>query len=811
MAITKSGKSAKSGKFANKTTQLPQNLVAEIDDKYGTKTPSRKLRTRKETRKEIRSNKKQSHKGAPPVVKKQLDPNDARTQGREKAYQQPIKEADSSKSDSSKKDTNKSKAIEQLVDPSKKSKKTKSNPEDDEIAWLEYQLKNKKSDDIKDDLDDLLDDVNGIEGRLFDDQQEHNEQVDDEEMMIDDNLNQGDPSESEASEESEESEEDDEDAGSSKDEEGDTALDETMDEAINDTNTQTQTQTHEPSSQPAKYIPPAVRAARERKLQESQSVNVQKSEELQKINKIVKGSLNRLSEANIESILQQLLDLYRTKPRHDVTSSIVDLVLSTIGSRDNMLDSFVILYAGFISALHRLVGVEFIAHLTQTTITKLDANPLSHSTEGGARQNLNLISMLSELYNLGSLSNALIYDLIRALISTDRLNEAQIDAVLRIVRSAGQQLRHDDPGSLKEIVLAVQNKVDSINKEELGSRFKFMLECLNNLKNNKIKNLPGAQGGSESRDRIKRYIKNIDKRPGVSTTEALTVSLIDLRQADSKGKWWLVGSAWSGNPLVDKKEDFAKNKGGDDALVKLAKKQGMNTDVRRSIFIILMSSEDYIDACDRLGGLGLSEVQQREIVRVIVHCAGNEKRYNPYYTMVASHLLSQSHSTRITLQYVMWDFLRELGEAGVGGSEILKNGATGGDGSTVRTSRIDNLAKSLAWWVAKSSVPLSIFKPVIFPTLTPKAREFFNKFFVYLFLSIQSSSPTLNLDSKRGDKSVIDGIMMKAAPISNLANGLKWFLSHMDLGDLNKRELDIVDWCVMSSNDALKLGMSLSE
>lgn len=582
----------------------------------GTKTPARKLKSRRDTRKEMRQSKKQSHKGAPPVVRKQLDPNDARTQGREKPYQRPETK------EGGKKDTSKSKAIEELVNPSKKSKKSKkakSDPEDDEIAWLEYQLKNKKSDDIKDDLDDLLDDVNGIEGRVFDQEDE-----DDDEMMLDEDLGQD---EQDGESESEESGDDDQDDDSSENEEVEEVEEgEEGDEAMDDSDTPQSTSQPEAASEPAepaKYVPPAVRAARERELQASQGVNAQKAEELQKINKVVKGSLNRLSEANIESILQQLLDVYRTKPRYDVTNSIVDLVLSTIGSRDNMLDSFVILYAGFISSLHRLVGVEFIAHLAQTTIKKLDANPLSYSAEGEARQNLNLISMLSELYNLGSLSNALIYDLIRALISGERLNEAQIDAVLRIVRSAGQQLRHDDPGSLKDILLAVQNKVDSIDKDELGSRFKFMLECLNNLKNNKLKSMPGAQGGSESRDRIKRYLKNIEKRPGVSTTEALTVSLEDLRQAESKGKWWLVGSAWSGNPLVDKKEDFARSKVDEDALVKLAKKQGMNTDVRRSIFIIIMSSEDYIDACDRIGSLGLSEVQQREVIRVILHCAGN--------------------------------------------------------------------------------------------------------------------------------------------------------------------------------------------
>lgn len=34
-------------------------------------------------------------------------------------------------------------------------------------------------------------------------------------------------------------------------------------------------------------------------------------------------------------------------------------------------------------------------------------------------------------------------------------------------------------------------------------------------------------------------------------------------------------------------------------------------------------NQDYVDACERLAQLNLTEVQQREIVRVILHCCGN--------------------------------------------------------------------------------------------------------------------------------------------------------------------------------------------
>lgn len=84
----------------------------------------------------------------------------------------------------------------------------------------------------------------------------------------------------------------------------------------------------------------------------------------------------------------------------------------------------------------------------------------------------------------------------------------------------------------------------------------------------------------------------------VLSHEPLRVSLEDLHSAETKGKWWLVGAAWSGNPLVDRREEFEKRaayqqqaQNEESSLLKLARKQGMNSDIRRSIFVVLMSSE----------------------------------------------------------------------------------------------------------------------------------------------------------------------------------------------------------------------------
>lgn len=77
--------------------------------------------------------------------------------------------------------------------------------------------------------------------------------------------------------------------------------------------------------------------------------------------------------------------------------------------------------------------------------------------------------------------------------------------------------------------------------------------------------------------------------------EPLRVTLEDLQSSETRGKWWLIGAAWSGDPLVDekRKKQVAHEVVDEQSqvLLKLARKQGMNTDIRRSIFIVLMSSE----------------------------------------------------------------------------------------------------------------------------------------------------------------------------------------------------------------------------
>jgi len=90
-----------------------------------------------------------------------------------------------------------------------------------------------------------------------------------------------------------------------------------------------------------------------------------------------------------------------------------------------------------------------------------------------------------------------------------------------------------------------------------------------------------------------------------------------------------------------------------------------------------------------------------------------EKSYNPYYTLICQHLCQDSHSYKITLQYWLWDFLRDLGQVNVGGAEVIKNLKENHgqlEVKSISSSRMKNVAKAYGWWIAKDTCSLLILK-----------------------------------------------------------------------------------------------------
>lgn len=506
----------------------------------------------------------------------------------------------------------------------------------------------------------------------------------------------------------------------------------------------TTTESSSPSTAavPTKYVPPALR----KRDQSTSNTDIRRQ---------LNGLLNRLSAANISSIVNELIAIYRTSPRASINEELTDILLHIVSDKSGLLESFVILHAALVAALYKCYGIDFAASFVQRTVESILA--MTDTTKD--RKAINLMTLVTELYNYGVIASTLLYDFIRSLLSD--LTEVNVEILLVIVRSSGSQMRSDDPTSLKEILILLQSEMArqyTAQGVEIPLRIKFMVDTMMNLKNNKVTNAEGQQA-KELRIRMKRYIGGLSNQVGQATSEPLRVSLQDIKNVHTKGKWWLIGASWRNTRQTgedgqdddadrhDVQETGFDNDAHSEDLLALARKHRLNNPIRKQIFITILSASDYLEAVTSVLSLRLKKSQESEIARVLLLLVAAEERYNPYYTHVAKGL-GERHGMRISLQFCLWDFLRSLGETEIGQiGAYTQDDDDDGDGtgpgrSNDRPSmrKIVNVAKFYGTLVAMSVLPITVLKTLTFARLQPQTKTFLDIFFTQLFLHVVAIS-----------------------------------------------------------------------
>lgn len=526
-----------------------------------------------------------------------------------------------------------------------------------------------------------------------------------------------------------------------------------------------------------KYVPPSLRKA-----------TGSEAELAARIRRQTQGLINRITESNLLGIVGDIEKLYRENPRQHVSSSLIDLLLTQVSEPTSLPDTLLILIAGFSTAVYKVMGMDIGAQLVQQTIERFDghyeeARVASLERPDVSKHTSNLITFIAELYNFQLIGPNLLFDYIRFLL--DDLSELNAELLLRIIRMSGPSLRQDDPMALKDIVSLIRPAVAKIGEQNLSVRTKFMIETINDLKNNKMKTGAVASAVvSEHVTRMKKLLGTLNSRK-LKATESLRIGLKDIRDSDKKGKWWLVGASWAGPSAEDKlaKKQAAKEQDGDDHddesllldsedegmpdLAELAREQGMNTDVRRSIFISILSATDYEDAYYRVLKLRLNKERQREIPNVIVQCSGAEQHYNPYYTLIAKKFCGD-RKIRWAFQDSLWRMFRRLGESVFG-----EDADEDDEDEAIDMRRVVNVAKLYGTMIASGHLSLTILKCLNLPYLQAKTKAFVE---VLLITVLQEC---LNKKAESGDgegDAAIRKVFGAVEEVPDLTTGLLWFI-----------------------------------
>ncbi|KAL6559059.1 hypothetical protein OROHE_006428 [Orobanche hederae] len=406
------------------------------------------------------------------------------------------------------------------------------------------------------------------------------------------------------------------------------------------------------------------------------------SSEYAQIRKRVRGLLNRLSETNVESITGEISNLFPSVGRTVGSQIVCEEVVASCSGGPRGNEQYAAIFAAFVGGLACLVGMEFGAKLLARLAKCFEDEYLKE--DNLSLRNLTLL--FSYLYVFGICSRIpreLIYDFL--IMLGKRLTEVDVSTVLTVLQCCGMKLRGDDPAGMKNFILSVQSRVTELKaSSENGQshisskRMEFMLETICDIKNNKRR----SKEDTVQHSRIKKWLQKL--RADDILIRGLTWS--KLLDPSKKGQWWLSGDI---APATESIEEVAgtidKEISETKKMLQLAASQRMNTDIRRAIFCVIMSAEDYIDAFEKLLRLDLPGKQDREIMR-------------------------------FTLQYCLWDHFREL--------------------DSMPLIRSMNLSKFTAEIVASFSLSLAVLKAVELndPThLSPNKVMHFKMLFENMF------------------------------------------------------------------------------
>ncbi|XP_013007744.2 nucleolar MIF4G domain-containing protein 1 isoform X3 [Cavia porcellus] len=443
-----------------------------------------------------------------------------------------------------------------------------------------------------------------------------------------------------------------------------------------------------------KYIPPQGRQALE-------TVDVHKKLELERLKKQVKGLINRLSEPNMAFISGQLEELYMAHSRKDMSDTLTATLMDACVTSSTMPSRLMMEHVLLVSILHHTVGIESL----------------------------------------------LIFDILKKLVET--FTEKDIELILLMLKNVGFSLRKDNALSLKELITEAQAKASAAGSRfQDQTRIRFMLETMLALKNNDMRKIPGYD--PEPVERLRKLQRTLIRSAGSGSETQLRVSWDSILNAEQTGRWWIVGSAWSGAPMIDSCHRAAPQQplGTVSAkMLQLARKQRMNTDVRRNIFCTVMTSEDFLDAFEKLLKLGLKDQQEREIVHVLMDCCLQEKSYNPFYAFLASKFCGYERRFQMTFQFSIWDKFRDL--------------------ENLPDTKFLNLVHLVAHLLKTKSLPLSILKVVEFSELDKPRVHFLRRVLTMLLMEAEVE-----------DLSLIFSRVSDNPKLGVLREGLKLFISH---------------------------------
>ncbi|KAL8834213.1 MAG: hypothetical protein Q9170_003870 [Blastenia crenularia] len=371
------------------------------------------------------------------------------------------------------------------------------------------------------------------------------------------------------------------------------------------------------------YIPPA----RLRALQAQ--ITDKKSKEYQRIawealKKSINGLINKVNVSNIKYIVPELFTENLVRGRGLFCRSIMKAAASS--------SAFVSIYAAMAAIINtKLPQVgELLVHRLIVQFKK------------AFKRNDKAVCLSSTMFIAHLVNQQVVHEILAAQILLLLLNKPTDDSVeiaVGLTREVGQHLEEMSG----PIALAVFDQFRSIlHEQDLDKRVQYMIEVLFQVRKDKYKDNPAIRDELdlvEEEDQI-THRANLDDE--IELQDSLNVFKFDAEweeheEAYRKLKAEILGEAEGSNDDAE----YESGESSDDDAAKEEKeleiKDQTNTDLtnlRRTIYLTIMSSLDFEEAVHKLLKINLPVGQEPELPSMVVECCSQERTYSKFYGLI---------------------------------------------------------------------------------------------------------------------------------------------------------------------------------
>jgi len=399
------------------------------------------------------------------------------------------------------------------------------------------------------------------------------------------------------------------------------------------------------------YIPPAKLRALQNSITDKSSEQYQRMS-WEALKKSINGLINKVNTANIKNIVPELFSENLLRGRGLLCRSIMKAQAASV--------SFTPVYAGLIAVvntkfpqigellLHRLVSQYRRAYKRNDKIVCLAGT-----------------KFIAHLVNQRVVNELLALQILELLL--EKATDDSVEVAVGFIRECGAYL--------SEVALKSTNYIFDrfrhiLHEGSIDKRTQYMIEVLFQVRKDKFKDHPSIIPELdlvEEEDQITHYI-SLDE--SCDTQEKLNVFQYDENYLAEEEKYLsikkeILGSSDEDNEgdtedISDEEEsDSDEEDEGDGSKTGLNSEEQMkihdktNTDLinlRRAIYLTIMSSLNFEECAHKLLKLGIPDNQQIELCNMIIECCSQERTYISFYGLLGERFckLSRQWSNSFT-------------------------------------------------------------------------------------------------------------------------------------------------------------------